>query len=513
MPDIDPNAPDSQQSDVAPPSTGSLGLTPDVRSVPTMPDPAVPVLKEGAMRRLGRFIATIAPDALVGAAAGSQQGTFVGGAGAGFTASRNRVSDQQLQAAKIKFANAQAAQSVAHAAATQFELEHMPEELQMRHEAQSARTAELLQQAGLPLLGVSDHTSDSAMATLNNLAADNPNGVVPHTINVTLPSSGKTLTFGTDKIVADPTKFNQVRALAGYPPLSTEEFNTTKPEKRQQLLDNAIGMWTDAPDDKNVDSFIARVQNARNMYDRATPNWRTDKAETLKRFDERIADLKDNQKFFDKRFQQRESVKQAIHDQAHETLRNSPSLLGDTTDLDAKEYNMRARSFKSNADQLRKLEESYDMFRDAAADARAALNGGPDITGAKSVTALFNAIGLSAAPLKGAGFRINNNTVEEHATARSLGEGVYQKLLRLRAGDVITPQQILDYTSVAEGARRSSYRSTINEARGQGLKADFLLPRGNGRSLDPNTQQIFMDAANGDAAKASSAAKQFGWRF
>ena len=126
------------------------------------------------------------------------------------------------------------------------------------------------------------------------------------------------------------------------------------------------------------------------------------------------------------------------------------------------------------------------QFQDALGD----VNSGKDITGAKSVTTLFAAIGLSATPLKGMGMRINQNTVAEHIGARDVGQSLYAQLLKVKDGDVITPQQIKDYASIATVARQSAYVNKINEARSYGLDPSFLLPAGNGRHVDPSTAQI-----------------------
>jgi hypothetical protein len=165
--------------------------------------------------------------------------------------------------------------------------------------------------------------------------------------------------------------------------------------------------------------------------------------------------------------------------------------------------------FKKDADDLSKTESTYDAFQDALND----INSGKDITGAKSVVTLFNAIGLSATPLKGMGMRINQNTVAEHIDARGVGQSLYGKLLKVQDGDVITPQQIKDYASIASQARESAYVNKINEARSYGLDPSFLLPSGNGRHVDPNTAKIFVAAANGNKDAARKAAQAKGWRF
>jgi hypothetical protein len=131
--------------------------------------------------------------------------------------------------------------------------------------------------------------------------------------------------------------------------------------------------------------------------------------------------------------------------------------------------------------------------------------------------ALFNAIGLSATPLKGMGMRINSNTVQEHIDRLGLPEKVGRYFASLKNGEIITPQQIKDYATIAVQARHDAYVNKINEARGQGVDPSFLLPRGNGRRIDPNTGSIFYDAAGGKtpqekAANMVKAASALGWQ-
>ncbi len=173
-----------------------------------------------------------------------------------------------------------------------------------------------------------------------------------------------------------------------------------------------------------------------------------------------------------------------------------------------KEQNKIKDSFKKDADNLAKTEGTFNQFQDVLND----IDSGKGMNGAQSVVALFNAIGISAEPLQGKGFRINNNTVEEHANARGLGDTLYQKLLKLKNGDVITPQQVRDYADIAMRSRHDAYVNKINEARSQGIDPSFLLPRGNGRKIDKNTASIFIDAANNNPTKAAQAMDAAGWK-
>lgn len=173
-----------------------------------------------------------------------------------------------------------------------------------------------------------------------------------------------------------------------------------------------------------------------------------------------------------------------------------------------KESDTRFRSFKKNLDALSQSEQSYAQFQQALSD----INTG-NWTGADSVVALFNAIGLSAAPLAGRGFRVNENTIREHEHARGWEGALQAKLQGVSTGAVITPQQLRDYASIASQARSQQIIATANQMHAAGISADAALPTGNGRRIDADTARIFLTLANNDPNKARQAASAKGWTF
>lgn len=175
----------------------------------------------------------------------------------------------------------------------------------------------------------------------------------------------------------------------------------------------------------------------------------------------------------------------------------------------AKGYQKIADSFKKQADDLAQTEQTYQQFGDIIKD----IDSGKDMTGAQSVVGLFNAIGISAEPLKGKGFRINNLTVAEHAGARGIQQAIEQKFGKLKTGEIITPQQLKDYASIAEQVRANKYTALVNQAHNAGLNADPFLPTGNGQHIDVPTARIFLKLSGGDKDKAKAAAQKKGWAF
>ena len=175
-----------------------------------------------------------------------------------------------------------------------------------------------------------------------------------------------------------------------------------------------------------------------------------------------------------------------------------------------KEYNKKLNAFKRNFDGLAATEAATYQFQDTLNN----LSQGKPMTGAESVTGLFNAIGLSVAPVKGMGgsVRITKNMIEQHEQARGWLDDLRQKLLEAKEGDVITPDQIRGYARIALNSRRTLFVNTVNEMHNMGLSADAALPVGNGKALDHNTAQIFFDVSGGDPKKAQAAAEAKGWQ-
>jgi hypothetical protein len=142
------------------------------------------------------------------------------------------------------------------------------------------------------------------------------------------------------------------------------------------------------------------------------------------------------------------------------------------------------------------------------------INSNPNQTGAEKVTALLNAVGISGDPLKGKGFRISNDIINEHAQARNIWEGAVQKLNNVvGSGGPITSKQIADYTAVAEGVVHDAYVTAAQEARRQGIGVDFLpKPTQQGQVPDKLTAKIYLDVAQGNVDAAHKALLAAGYK-
>ena len=186
-----------------------------------------------------------------------------------------------------------------------------------------------------------------------------------------------------------------------------------------------------------------------------------------------------------------------------------PDALGFTpTVTEAKEANKRFGAFKKNLDALSQTEQSYKQFQEGLA----AINAG-NWNGADSVVSLFNAIGLSAAPLAGRGFRVNQNVIAEHQHARGWMGELQARLAGAQTGAIITPAQLLDYSRIAQQARQNQYISTVNALHNAGISGDAALPTGNGQHIDPDTVRIFLALTGGNKDAARKAAIAKGWSF
>lgn len=169
----------------------------------------------------------------------------------------------------------------------------------------------------------------------------------------------------------------------------------------------------------------------------------------------------------------------------------TPDPTGFKPTLSQKEYDKRADSFTKSKDYttVMGLKGSYQQFQDILNKVNAG-----QMTGADSVVALFDAVGISATPLAGKGMRINQEVFNEHIGARGAAQALEAKFQKINTGGPITPQQIRDYANIAQNVYENSFVNLAEEAHGQGLKINFL-PQGGGQKSTPLINDIFMRVA------------------
>lgn len=179
--------------------------------------------------------------------------------------------------------------------------------------------------------------------------------------------------------------------------------------------------------------------------------------------------------------------------------------------MDKKEYVKRVDTYnKDYSKDLNQLDQARTQLADIIHNAETT----GKLPGADAVVGIFDAIGISSAPLKGRGFRINSQIVGEHVEGtRNAWQGLGLKLSRLTpegTGQIVSLQQLKDYERIMDAARHDAYIGAGNDAvnRGIGIQS---VPRGNGAVIDENTMDIFLTMAKGNPQLASQIAKQYGW--
>lgn len=538
---VDPDAP-------AAPNIGNAGQDNSQLSAVTQQAPDLP--------RFQRTFGNTLKGMLVGFGLNGMPGAIAGGVDPA-AAERNMQARRDTQQANVTFANARAAHEVAMAHQADAEYQALPEKLQQESDARGLANVKEAEQAGyLPVATVGldqgqDQNSQNAMTALNSVKQQF--GAVPSGLLYIHTGSGMTVMKLQNPTAALPM-INQIRRAQGMPEIDQGAFAQLNPADRDSMARDAIN-FTDPrdvngqitqnslnivnmrlqtvkaqPEFNGKDALVSQLQNTvdhqKAVLDSgaAQAATRQGKAEGAQaqaaqpgKTAAEVADINATAGPKAQAAGQLAGAQERAKNQADlESLSGGKDILGESVSPPAggvKEYNKVKDSFKKDADSLAKTEGTFNQFQDVLND----INAGKNISGAASVVALFNAIGISAEPLQGKGFRINNNTVEEHANARGLGEDAYQKFLKLKSGDVITPQQIKDYAQIAMRSRHDAYLNKINEARAQGINPSFLLPRGNGKKIDSNTASIFYDAAAGGtpqekAQNARNAASQMGWQ-
>jgi hypothetical protein len=513
-------SPFSAESDAAP-SDASPAVASAVRNYGTVPPPSpVPpvdatadLLDHSPMRasqpaqpQKPSLWKNLLAGALLGLVGGAGQKTFAGGVGAGgrYAADlRQQAEQNQLQAlnqqSEIKFRDASTAARIADTALTNARLTALPDQLKHEADEYQIKVAGLLHDLGLLPSLIGDDNATTAKSALEMWTKQH-GGVPPVSV---LHIGGQLIGYAgapPDRSLA-PVNFG--RKVMGQPPLSDNAWKALTPSQQEnELHQNTLDFFV--PQVKTTEEAAAlAAQNSMLLKTRQLdlPDSDPDKAKIIDQLKARGAYIQAlsggilHAKLTEK--QGEVNIAEGARERTEGRLQDRAANV---------EMNKRYDTFsRSYVQPLTKADQTFSQFATILDDA----NRG-QMTGAESVVGLFNAIGISATPLKGMGFRINNNTVEEHATARGLGESLYQKLLRAKAGDVITPQQVADYAKLATGARHDMYMSAVDEAHRQGLPIDFL-PKGRGRAIDHSTAKIYLDAY-GDAPTAMSEAKKAGWQ-
>ncbi len=381
----------------------------------------------------------------------------------------------------------------------------VPMEMDKSHvELESAKLGVTGQQLDIRQKGLQDYitTGDPTMLQQAGIAAPTGPGVAPAGTNIP-PAAMNAWKNATDSAISaypnDPTIKQYAAVLADSNSTSVQMAQAANGAKnRMEALDKGAASR----------KAQAEASTAETTAKYAGPKTQADIAKA--RAQAASADSSRTKNTFELGQEQREAQDLA-----------TPDAVGFSSKLTPKEYEKRYDAFTKSKDYqtLSTLKGSYQQFNDTLNHIAAT----GDMNGAESVVGLFNAIGISATPLAGKGFRINANTVEEHQEARGIDQAAYQKLLALKNGDVITPQQLKDYANISAGVYYNSYVNAADEAHRQGLPVDFL-PQGGGQTLDPITARIYTDvvlhtnpslAKNPQALKDAikSAVTLNGWRL
>jgi hypothetical protein len=452
--------------------------------------------------------------ALEGLAGGGGAKTF--GAGlAGGAANVLRIKQQdvenaaaaQRQQSEIQFQSLQAAHLAAQNTVLAKQVNSWDEDHQNALFDRNTETATKLKADGLNPEYVTQNDTQSEMAALKDATAKN-GGVAPY------------LSLQVGKNLFEHFNLNQAATTdaglkttndhlqrLGQPPIDDATWSKLTPQQRITQIDDAARAWQPT----NDKSKLADLKNDLALVQNLPDNGTYKKSDSIAALQRSIAtsetlvqqnpSMKDQQAAATLAKTNSEANKNNaaanksnfdVTQQKRDAASiQQPDVTGFTPNISKNEYNKRYDAFgKSKQMQtLQTLQGSYQQFQDTVDN----INKTGSMNGAESVVGLFNAIGISATPLAGKGFRINQNTVAEHSEARGIDQSAYQKLLSLKNGDVITPQQLKDYSTIAAGVYYHSYVNAVDEAHRQGLPADFL-PQGGGRTPDPVTIHIYTDA-------------------
>lgn len=186
---------------------------------------------------------------------------------------------------------------------------------------------------------------------------------------------------------------------------------------------------------------------------------------------------------------------------------------GYVSDLPTKEALKRQDSFQKDiVNKAYDVEKSYQMMSSAYNEYLDAAKQGKELpTGAQSMLALSTHLSTTFGNVKGT--RVTRDMIAEHLGARSVSDAALVAIQKLTNGDVLSPAQWKAFSDLISQSRNMTWANAISNAKNQHLPITFL-PRGNGQDVpDRATGKLYLDAAEGDYAKAETAMRKQGWRF
>lgn len=530
QPDVMASTPDIQATDV-PNSSVPQGPTNPTPVSLTSPTPA-PANQPISWRDVLRG----ALAGMSGAAQGTRgRGGFAQGLGLGAGAALEDQANQQKMrmaqaesTSRIKFQDAQSANLVAETLIRDKQLHQMDQQEQDRHNSASVETIDRLQALGLsPTLVIPNNTGGAeANAALQQLT--DSHGAVPplFTINV----GNQILAYDLAQLAAKPQilqEVNRVRAIQGASPIDQQTWQRMDPKMRNEMTNSALNFNTPMPSEASLLQYQNYLTTAQAQPDspekvanvKLLTGITTRMQQSLDAAKTRAAEQAQSQA--EATGERQKNIGAANEANARVKLIDAQikdmqsGVGGDEFDsgwqspLNKKEFQKRQDDFLHSTEykNLQQVQGSKQLFDSIVNDPKFQKG---DLSGAQSVVGLFAAIGISVTPMQGKGMRINKDVILSHEQARGLDQATLQKLNSLKNGQVITPQQLKDYSGIADAVYAQAYINANDALKQRGLPQN-LIPEGHNKPIDSANWQIFLTLSNGDSGKATSIAKKHGW--
>lgn len=525
-------------------------------SLPTTTGPGTPTATAPAARNPRPWLAILqgALDGLTGIKKEGRGGFGIGvaqGVGASIAQSQQRA---QVQS-QIKFQSAQSANLVAEAAYRNQQLHQMGQESEDVHNKNAMDIMKDLQVNGIPFQAIG-RDQNSANAFLTSASAKN-NGVPPYSVlhvgdqfiaidlnqisqgNQMLPIINHyekmTGQLGPDgQPMTTPALLAQMPPQAKYSLFDTAVHYKNPVVRTQGELDDAMNrasILEKVPDypgkADDLKSLNSVIDTAKKTIAQTTAEAETRKLETgtLNENDARTIATAPAGQFSAPRvaqaktwLSQNEAEKTRIYGTEHpEEQKLSDGTdpfgnpIGNTAVKTQKDYKTTVAAYnKDYSKDLNQLDQAREQLSGIISNAEKT----GKLPGADAVVGIFDAVGLSSAPLKGRGFRINNQVLGEHVEGtRNAWQNMAIKLARLTpegTGQIVSLKQLQDYQRIMDQAHHDAYVGAANDAINRGIGVQSV-PRGNGKPADNNTIDIFLTLSKGDAGKASKLLKQYDW--
>lgn len=403
------------------------------------------------------------------------------------TAGLSQAEKAQTLGLTAQFQDAQAANAVAMDSQNYDNTQKLPPAAKAAQYATNNSLNDFLKQLGVPPIAISDDDHDSVVSTLNAIGKNNPNGVIPHLLNVDV--NGQHVSYDLNQLAGSPqalAKINAKERATGVTPTTPSQWAQTPPAARTNALEKAADFFAPPAPKSAMEAkgTYLQYQSTLDAYEK-TPNPDPQVLSGLQGLTKQLKTKADAMQAAEKDLNASKAYSNAYGQTMGRNDANNSNYQdlanGDVTGwkprdgmtMTGQQFNQANNKFvNSRLDTTLQTDSAYQKFQDA----KKAYMAGDDKTGASSMQALFAHIQTTTAGLKG--MRQTSDIIHEHQNAIGLQDKAARFMDRLKTGQALSANQWDEFGKLIKTARDQSWDNAITEAHAAGvpITKDMKVP-------------------------------------